>query len=88
MATKSFFYLKDIQFLIEEALKAGGSELGIVITHPNNEATKPSLHISYIPISKEKKRNNIDAVSASITVNKGELTTNVIEGCPYPPRCN
>lgn len=75
---KSFFYLKDITRLIQEATNVGGEELGIIIYTSATKDDKPKLKVSYLKSSATK---TLDAAL------NGEILTGAIEGCPYPPRC-
>ena len=75
---KSFFYLKDITRLMQEATNVGGEELGIIIYPSATKDEKPKLKVSYLKPSATK---TIDAAL------NGELVTGSIDGCPYPPRC-
>ena len=75
---KSFFYLKDITRLIQEATNVGGEELGIVIYPSATKDDKPKLKVSYL---KPSVTRTLDAAL------NGEKLTGAIEGCPYPPRC-
>ncbi len=72
---KIFFYLKDINQLIEKASNAGGTELGILITPSSSPKKKPTIQVSYL-------NGSAKAVEGS-----SEEFTDSIEGCPYPPRC-
>ena len=76
---KVFFYLKDVNTLIEEATKAGGTDLGLVITPAPLLKDKPQLQVSYFVHG--------EARLTSSTLEQGESFTNPIAGCPYPPRC-
>ncbi len=76
MSKKHFFYLKDISTLVEEATKAGGTDLGIVVTTDDEKGEKPGLQVSFIKIQAGKSL--ADAI---------EEITSSVEGCPYPPRC-
>ena len=75
---KSFFYLKDITRLIEEATIDGGEDLGIIIYPSATKDEKPKLKVSYLKPSVTK---TLDAAL------NGEKLTGAIHGCPYPPRC-
>jgi hypothetical protein len=73
---KLFFYIKDVDTLIEQAKKAGGTDLGIVITPGALAGEKPDLVVSYVTEELLKE------VAAGT-----EHFTGSIAGCPYPPKC-
>lgn len=70
----SFFFQKDINRLIEEAVRAGGLDLGIVVYPGATKEDKPTLKVSYLK-------------PGDLKIAGEEVLTGSIEGCPYPPRC-